>query len=200
VAAYLPAGKFVVAYAGSIGISNALDVFFECIERMRDYPDIHFVVLGDGDLRPAYEAGYGHLPNLTFAPRIPKRLVHDFLSRCDLLYFSVHQSAVWDYGLSLNKLIDYMLAAKPIVASYSGYPSMLDEAACGSFVPAGDVSALRTEILRVKALPPADRGTIGERGRTWLLAHRGYRVLAQDYLRILFPASDPSPVEEQPEQ
>lgn len=184
---YLPKGKFVVAYAGSIGISNALDVFFECIERMRDEADVHFVVLGDGDLRPTYEEKYGKLLNLTFAPRVDKSMVHDFLSRCDLQYFSVHQSAVWDYGLSLNKLIDYMLAAKPIVASYSGYPSMINEAECGTFVPAADAPALEAEIRRIALLPASERHAMGERGRAWLLENRGYRRLAEDYLRILIP-------------
>lgn len=191
-ARYLPADKFVVAYAGSIGISNALDVFFECIERMQDEPNIHFVVLGDGDLRPAYEEKYGSLPNLTFAPRVPKNLVHDFLSRCDLLYFSVHQSAVWDYGLSLNKLIDYMLAAKPIVASFSGYPSMVNEADCGVFVPAGDALSLKAEVRRISQLSPADREAMGARGREWLLKNRDYRQLADDYLQILVPESQPA--------
>lgn len=188
-ARYLPADKFVVAYAGSIGISNALDVFFECIERMQDELNIHFVVLGDGDLRPAYEEKYGSLPNLTFAPRVPKNLVHDFLSRCDLLYFSVHQSAVWDYGLSLNKLIDYMLAAKPIVASFSGYPSMVNEADCGTFVPAGDAPGLEAEVRKISQLPPAEREAMGARGREWLLENRSYRQLAEDYLQILAPES-----------
>ncbi len=79
----------MVAYAGSIGISNAMDVFFECVESMQDQ-GIHFVVLGDGELRQSYMDRYGSLPNLTFAPRVPKSQVHDFLTRCDLLYLSVH--------------------------------------------------------------------------------------------------------------
>ena len=181
---YLPPGKFTVAYAGSIGISNALDVL---LERMQDDPRVHFVVLGDGDLRPAYEAKYGSLANLTFAPRIPKAMVNDFLSRRDLLYLSVHKCAVWDYGLSLNKLIDYMLAARPVVASYSGYPSMIDEACCGTFVPAGDPAALEQEIRRCAVMPVEERETMGARGRAWVLEHRAFRVLAQDYLRIMFP-------------
>ena len=42
-------------------------------------------------------------------------MVQSVLSRCDLLYFSVHVSTVWKYGQSLNKVIDYMLAGKPVV-------------------------------------------------------------------------------------
>jgi len=202
VATYIPANKFLVAYAGSIGVSNAMDVFFECVESMQQDSGVHFVVLGDGELRQSYLDKYGKLPNLTFAPRVPKSHVHDFLTRCDLLYLSVHKSAVWDYGLSLNKLIDYMLAAKPIVASYSGYPSMIDEAECGTFVPAMDVVALRDEIRRFVGMTIEDREAMGQRGRAWLLMNRDYRVLAEDYLAILLPhgAGRPnvaSPVAEQ---
>lgn len=183
----LPAGTFLVAYAGSIGISNALDVLMQCAEGMKADPGVHFVVLGAGDLRQAYVDKYGHLPNLTFLPSIQKSMVHDFLTRCDLLYFSASDSAVWDYGMSLNKVIDYMLAAKPILASYSGFPSMINEAGCGSFVQAGDVSSLREEIQRFKRMSAQDREAMGARGREWLLKNRDYRVLAQDYLRILLP-------------
>jgi glycosyltransferase involved in cell wall biosynthesis len=182
---HVPSGKFIVGYAGSIGISNAMDVFFQCIELMQDEDGIHFVVLGDGELRSSYVSRYGGLPNLTFVPRIPKSQVHDFLVRCDLLYLSVHKSEVWDYGLSLNKLIDYMLAAKPVIASYSGYPSMINEADCGVFVPAGDSSALRQEFNAFAHFTEEDRIVIGARGRDWLLKNRGYETLAQDFLKVL---------------
>ncbi len=34
----------------------------------------------------------------------------------------------------MNKVVEYMLAGKPIIASYTGYPSMINEAECGYFV------------------------------------------------------------------
>lgn len=192
VSAYIPPEKFLVGYAGSIGITNALDVFFECVESMQTESNIHFVVLGDGELRQEYVNRHGTLPNLTFAPHVPKAQVQDFLSRCDLVYFSTHNSAVWDYGQSLNKIIDYMMSGKPIVASYSGFPSMVDESGCGSFVPAGDMPALRDEIRRHAGMPPEELRRIGDRGREWLMAKRGYRQLAKEYVGILIPSEERS--------
>lgn len=184
---YLPSGKFIVAHVGAMGISNALDTFFECADRMKGDANIHFLVVGDGDLRASYEADYGHLPNLTIAPRVAKSVVQSVLSTCDLLYFSVHTSAVWKFGQSLNKVIDYMLAGKPIVASYSGFPSMINEAQCGSYVPAGDVDALREEIVRYASMDSQQLVATGQRGKTWLLENRRYDVLADAYLKILLP-------------
>lgn len=185
---YLPADKFIVAHAGTIGITNALDTLLDCAEALRDDPSVHFVVVGDGDLKAHYQQRYAHLPNLTFAPRVNKRQVQAVLSRCNLLYFSVHVSEVWRYGQSLNKVIDYMLAGKPVVASYTGYPSMINEADCGTYVPAGDVGALLAEVRRYAAMAPAEREAVGQRGREWILANRSYETLAQAYLKILQPA------------
>lgn len=184
---YLPRDKFVVVHAGSIGITNALDTFFHCAEALADHPELHFLVVGDGDLRAHYQAKYGYLQNLTFAPKVPKQMVQSVLGKCELLYFSVHVSEVWRYGQSLNKVIDYMLAGKPVVASYSGYPSMINEAGCGTYVPAGDIPALSAEILRYSALSAEERARIGARGREWILANRNYRSLAEGYLEIMFP-------------
>lgn len=189
VRAHFPSGKFVVAHVGSIGITNALDPFLQCARAMKDDKTVHFMLVGDGDLRERYVAECADLPNVTFAPRVQKEMVQDVLSHCDLVYFSTFDSEVWRYGQSLNKVIDYMYSGKPIVASYSGYPSMINEAGCGTFVPAGDVDALRREIARYASMDADQRETIGARGRAWLLQHRSYHKLARDYHAILFPPS-----------
>ena len=128
---------------------------------------------------------YVHLKNITFAPQVPKAMVQSVLSRCDLLYFSVHKSKVWKYGQSLNKVIDYMMSGKPIVASYVGYPSMINEASCGSYVAVGDVKALESEIRRYEGMSEQERFEIGQRGPTWLKQNRQYTKLAKDYLEIM---------------
>ncbi|MGB3792183.1 MAG: glycosyltransferase family 4 protein [Sphingopyxis granuli] len=187
VAAHIPEGKFLVCHAGTIGATNALDTLFDCARIMRDDPRVHFLIVGDGDLKDHYRALCADLPNVSFAPAVPKAMVQDVLKRCDLLYFSVHVSKVWKYGQSLNKVIDYMLAGRPILASYSGYPSMVDESGGGSYVPAGDVEALHSEILRYAGMTPAERAAIGAAARDWLLSNRAYDRLARDYLEIALP-------------
>ena len=112
-------------------------------------------------------------------------MVQSVLSECDLLYLSVHRSKVWRYGQSLNKVIDYMLSGKPIVASYSGYKSMINEAESGTFIPPGDVDALRHEIERYFGMTADGRKEIGARGKRWLIANRQYKTLAHDYLEIM---------------
>lgn len=183
---YFAVPKFRVVHAGTIGITNALEVFFEAAALMRDHADIEFLMIGDGALKAHYQEKYGHLSNLTFAPKISRDMVQSALEKSDLLYFSVYASKVWHYGQSLNKVIDYMLAGKPVIASYSGYPSMINEAECGVYVPAGDVDALVSGILDMMSKSAEEREEMGARGKKWLLDNRNYPKLAQDYMSLLF--------------
>jgi hypothetical protein len=71
---------------------------------------------------------------------------------------------------------------------------MINEAECGTYVPAGDITALRREILRYAAMNASQREIIGQRGREWILAHRCYEALAKNYLAILFdPVAQKAP-------
>ena len=182
---YLGSSKIKIVHAGTIGITNALDVFFEAASAMRDNSMVEFVVVGDGALRNYYYTRYGSLDNVIFAPKVPKNQVQAVLSECDLVYFSVHKSKVWNYGQSLNKVVDYMLSGKPIIASFTGFPSMINESGCGSFVPAGDIPALVSEIERYSKLSASERLIIGKKGQSWLLENRSYEKLGKDFLNAI---------------
>lgn len=184
---HVPQGKFVVCYAGTIGITNALDLLFACAREMRHETGVHFLIVGDGDLRSRYETECSDLPNVTFTGSVPKQMVQSVITMADLVYFSVHPSRVWQYGMSLNKIIDYMMSAKPILGSYTGYPTMIEEAEAGTIVPAGDLPRLKSEILRYRDMLPEKRAEIGARGRAWLIDNRQYSKLAKDYLSVALP-------------
>jgi glycosyltransferase involved in cell wall biosynthesis len=186
-ATHIPKNKFIVCHAGTIGQTNALEVLFETARLMQSNSDVHFLLVGDGDLRADFEVQTSDLHNVSFAPAVPKNLVQAVLRQCNVTYFSAYPSKVWDYGMSLNKLIDYMLAGRPIIGSYSGFPSMLNESGGGSFVPAGDAAALQAEIMRLVGLEPAERQAMGQAARDWVIANRQYTDLARAYRDILFP-------------
>ena len=185
---YLDKRFFNIVYSGTIGITNALEVFFRAAAQMLDTnKGIRFIVVGEGALKKYFEDTYGHLENVIFAPAVNKNQVHSVLCKADLVYFSTYKSKVWNYGQSLNKVIDYMLSGRPVLASYSGYPSMINEAGCGYFVPAEDIRALIKKILEIYSMSEQDRLSVGAKGRNWLLANRRYPDLAERYLAIIYP-------------
>lgn len=178
-------GKFIVTYVGSIGVDNALDGLFEAARVLKNNSRIAFKIFGSGDLLERYSSECLDLDNVFFGGAIPAGMVQAVLKRSSLLYFATHPTVILDYGQSLNKIIDYMYSGRPMLASHSGYQSMLNEARCGYFVPAGDVNELALAITRLSTVSPPELSEIGARGRDWLLANRTYETLAVNYDLIL---------------
>lgn len=181
----LDSEKIIITYVGSIGISNNLGTFFETIRDLKINKKLFFLVIGDGDLKEKYLKEYKNCNNLIFSNAIEKKYIHNILRRSDILYFSLSKSKIWEYGQSLNKVIDYMLAGRPIIASYSGYKSMINEANCGKFVEVDNKKNLKKAILEYSNLTKQERVSIGEKGRQWLYQNRTYEKLAENYLEII---------------
>lgn len=181
-----PHADFVVTHAGSIGIDNALDTLLQAARLLKDDARVAFFIIGKGDLLEGYKAACADLPRVVFADPIPSRYVQPVLRRSSMLYFAAHPTVVLDYGQSLNKLIDYMYSGRPVIGSYSGFPSMIDEAGCGEFVPAGDAGALARALCAWAERSDEDLNAIGARGRRWVLEHRTFDRLADDYLAVMF--------------
>lgn len=177
-----PKNKVVVGYAGSMGITNALETFIETIKLLKDNDGIHFMLVGSGDLRQNFEKELENFDNVTFLPRIAQNEVKYFLEKCDILYLSTKDSKVWEYGQSMNKVVEYMLASKPIIASYTGYPSMINEANCGYFENTSNASDLKNKILSIVNLTAEERKRLGTNGKKWIYENRQYSNLAKVYL------------------
>ena len=78
-----------------------------------------------------------------------------------------------------------MLAGKPIICSYSGFQSMINEADCGSFVKYNDVNLLTEKILEYYKMPKTELLEMGESAKKYVLQNRSFRKLAQDYLDLI---------------
>ncbi len=178
-----PKDKIIIGYAGSMGITNALESYIDCIKILNnENPHIHFVFVGSGDLKSKVEFDLKECSNVVFLPRILQSEVKYFLANCDILYLSTQDSKVWEYGQSMNKVVEYMLAKKPIIAKYSGFPSMIDEANCGLIVTSNNVKDIKYAILSLSMKSPEERRNMGERGKDWIFKKRKYDKLAAEYL------------------
>ncbi len=181
----IPSDKFVIGYAGSIGLSNGLDTFINVIKKLKDNQQIHFVILGKGGMRETYMNYLKGCANVQFIAKVERHEVKNILAKCDILYFAALNSKVWKYGWSPNKLIDYMISGKPVLASYSGYQSMINEANSGLFVPSEDEESLLKGIHEMYSMSSEELEAMGKRGREWLIETRQWETLANNYISIL---------------
>lgn len=173
--------KFIICYIGSMGVSNALDDFIKTIIEFSSDNRFHFIVAGDGDLRNSYKRKCVNLGNVSFLEPVPRVEVYSILSNCNLLYLSTHNSEVWKYGQSLNKVVDYMLSGRPILASYSGYESMINDSGCGKYISQGDIELLKSSIIEYFNMDSNNLSKIGKKGQDWIKNNRSYNQLASDY-------------------
>jgi len=181
---YLPKDKFIVVYAGTLNANNPLGTLIEAAEILKDNKQIHFLIVGKGDRKEHLIEVSKNLQNVSFPPPINKNQVNNLLQSVNVCYDSF-SSELARFGLSRNKWIDYMYAAKPIICSYSGFQSMINEAACGSFVEYGNTKVLAEEILKYSKMPQHQINDIGENGQRFLIENRTFHKLAAEYLQIM---------------
>lgn len=186
-ASYIPSDKFIVTYTGTFGSANSLDRIIDAAKLIESQgiQDIHFLLVGDGYLKEDLEKYAKGSSNITFAPKVKKSQVQSILVASDLLVAAVQDEPIYKYGLSLNKFIDYMYASKPIVAMYSGYPSMINEAKCGQFTPSNDPAAFAQAIVGLYEKPVDELRMIGERGHQFVVTQREMSVIARKYMELL---------------
>ena len=173
-------GTFKVAYVGTLNANNPIEVLLEAVAKLPVEEQVEAYFLGSGTLLATYKVKYAHCKRIKFIAPIPKKLVKAFLKQTDLCFDSI-DSEIARFGLSRNKWIDYMNAGKPIICSYSGYQSMLNEANCGSFIEFGNINLLTAEILKYKGMSMEEREIMGARARVFLLNNRLFTKLAKQY-------------------
>lgn len=175
---------FKVAYAGTINPNNPIQVLLEAVSKMPEKEQVEAYILGSGSMLQTYKKKYATCKRIKFIPPIPKKKVKAFLQQTDLCFDSF-ESELARFGLSRNKWIDYMNAGKPIVCSYSGYQSMINESQSGSFVPFGNVDLLVQEIIKYKTMSTEEILAMGKRAQKYLSENRLFSQLAREY-EILF--------------
>jgi len=178
-------GKIVVGYAGSMGRTNSVDSLLDAAKALGPNKGITFEFWGGGDLLDTYRREFSDQPHIIFHGRLQRSELFSEVMRAHVLFFATDKSELWNYGQSLNKLVEYMLIGRPIVATYSGFASMIDEAQCGTFVPVDDRAGLITALLHYRDMSHSEREELGLRGRTWVTENRSYATLANHYLHIL---------------
>lgn len=181
---YIPKNKFTVAYTGTLNVNNPIDVLLDSAVKLKD-EEVYFLIVGEGNRKNELVEKYKEFKKIKFAPYIPKNQINDLLRNYVDVAFDSFESDLAKFGLSRNKWIDYMLAGKPIICSYSGFQSMINEADCGSFVKYNDVNLLSEKILEYYKMPKTELLEMGESAKKYVLQNRSFRKLAQDYLDLI---------------
>lgn len=192
IASQRASGKLVVGYAGSHGLPNALDVLLDAAKLLQaqgsaGQPPLHIVMVGGGHekARLAARVRAESIANVAMFDAIPKAQIPALLSAFDIAYIGWQRTPIYRFGIAPNKLMDYMMARRPVLHSVEAGNDPVAEADAGLTVPPEDAQAVADGLRRLAALSPQERAAMGERGRAFVLAHHTYPVLARRFIEAV---------------
>jgi glycosyltransferase involved in cell wall biosynthesis len=188
------AGRFLVGYAGAHGIANALDSLVRAAALLKDEP-VAFFLVGQGPEKPALQALAAQLgaENVFFLPTLPRQSIPAFLEAMDALYIGLQREPLFRFGVSPNKLMDYMMAARPVIYAIEAGNDPVADSGCGFSIPPEDPAALAAAVISLSQRLPAERDAMGRRGLAYVTRYHPYQVLARQFLEILQESSCQSP-------
>lgn len=113
---------FKVVYAGSIREANRVKDFVSMAKVLNDKEkkNIKLIIYGDGNQREQLEreCEEQELNNIVFKGRVEKKYIPYILSKGNLNIVTDEQNELGKYGISWNKIFEYMASGKPAVINY----------------------------------------------------------------------------------
>lgn len=181
----IPKNKFVIGYAGTMGMANALEYFVEASTLLQANNQIHFVLVGDGYLKKQLQDQTKNQKNITFISKIRKDQVQHVLSFFTICFIGRNNTPLFDYGVSSNKYFDYMLAKKTILASSNLIKDPVELSGCGITVAPESSEAIVNGIQTLIDLSTEELDKFGELGYDYVIKYHNFDYLSTQYLKLI---------------
>ncbi len=178
-----PDGKFVVQYAGNMGLSHPFDAIMSACGTLSDEPDILFQFIGDGPQR-AYVRR--HLPKTgQLLDYQPAERLGELLATADVCLISQHEDM---HAMALPyKLYAILAAAKPAIFIGSAAAEtgrLLTQHGAGLQVDPNDANGL-IETIRSLRRDPEKATSMGRAGRRLLDEKLHVRTAANQWAELI---------------
>ncbi|NOZ25081.1 MAG: glycosyltransferase family 4 protein [Nitrospirae bacterium] len=143
-------GKFVVGYAGTLGMSQGLMSVVESARILKERDDIEFFIVGDGIekeklVERVREYGLG---NVRFLEMQPKSVYPYVVASSDVGLVTLNSRV--RTPVVPSKILSLMAAARPVLASMpldGDAPKLIEKAGCGICIGPEDPESLAEKIL-----------------------------------------------------
>ncbi|MCE5208169.1 MAG: glycosyltransferase family 4 protein [Chloroflexi bacterium] len=165
--------KFVVMYAGNVGLSQGLEHVLTAAKLLKDQEEIQFAIIGEGTarkelIRQADEEG---IKNVTFIPFQPRERLPEVLSTADISLV-ILRAGVGATALP-SKTYSIFASGRPILACVDDgceTADLIHNSGAGICIKPETPEELVKTILFLKNNPEL-REEMGRNGRKWAEAH-----------------------------
>lgn len=184
-------GHFKVLYTGSHGPLDSLDTVLDAAQllKQRGCKDIDFLFFGDGIAKKDLinRAKEMQLDNVYFFDSVRKEQIPRLLAQADILLVSMKNLPIYKYGISFNKMFDYLASSKPIIMTGKVLNDIIMEAGAGISIESENPEQLADTVIAMRNMSSEQRHLMGVRGRRYVEREHDVPVLVsrlQDVLNI----------------
>lgn len=180
--------KFKVVYTGAHGPANGLEVVIDAAYLLfKKSIEVHFFLIGDGTERKnlIQKARQKNIDNITFIDPVPKSQIPSILQQSDLLLICLKRLGVYKYGISMNKMYDYLASEKPIIMSSDIDDNVIKSAKAGIVVEPENPEALAEGVIKIKKMSQKERQQFGNNGRSYVEKYHNIKELAKILEKVL---------------
>lgn len=183
IAAARAGGQFIVMFTGTFVPAGALHVILEAAELLNNEP-VKFLFIGRGPLEAELRARIADrkINTAAFLPGVPRAAVPPLLAQADAAVCVFHDKPIYRYGVSPNKVFEYMDAAVPVIFSVGAKTDPITESGGGLVVPPANAPAIADAVRKLMRLTPGERQTMGQKARAHLHQNHDLRAVAADYI------------------
>lgn len=187
--------EFTLMYFGAHGSANGLDNVLRAQHIIEETPEMSHVrlrIIGNGPCKTelialAEELG---LKRVSFEDPVPKREIPALAAQADAFVFNLINAPVFKYGISSNKLFDFMAGQRPVLFCCDAGNNPIEDSGSGYTVEPGNPKALADAVARLSSLTSAERAAMGNAGRHYVEVEHGFDKLAGSLARCLNEACE----------
>lgn len=179
-------GKFVAAYVGTHGMAHGLDTILDAAERLKNDPDIVFLMVGDGSERArlAQAVSDRKLTNVVMQGQQPKAMMPEIWSITDVSLVLLKRLDLFKTVIP-SKIFESMAMSVPIVLGVEGeVKGIIEQAQTGLCIEPESAEQLVAALVRLKQ-DSISYAALSDRGRPYVSKEFDRKVLADQYLKII---------------
>lgn len=150
-------GLFKVVYFGAIRFMNQMPLFIETASELkkRGINNVKILMWGNGtkldEMRQKLHEQ--QLDNIILKGYVDKKYIPGIAKRADVFIGTGNSCSVGKYGMSFNKLFDYLAAGKPIILPFRVAGSIVASNGAGLEIDNADAKTLADAIISFKEMP-----------------------------------------------
>lgn len=173
---------FTVMYAGAHGVANDLDTLIAAAKllQMRNlHTNIRICLVGAGPAKEKLQQRVRDekITCVEFVPAVAKEKIYTVLNHADAFLMLLKSSPVFRWGISPNKLFDYLLMSRPVIFAVDTPFNPIEKYNAGISIMPSDPEALANAIHQLSLLSKAELAAMGQRGKEYVLQQHSVQGL-----------------------